>query len=89
MKNMIRFTALALTAATLLAAPAAFAETATQVKLEGRTQAQIRADATTIATRLCKAKVATEDVDSCVADAVRATMKRVFARGDYVWTSAD
>lgn len=88
---MIRTAAIAFAAAAIFAAPAAFAETATQVRLDGRTEAQIRADIQTVATRLCVEKIGadqSESVDACVAEAVRVTMKRVTARGNYVFTTA-
>jgi hypothetical protein len=89
---MTRTLSLALAAA-LIAAPAAFAAdiSPTQVRLDGRTQSQIRADIQTVAARLCKAKVAVGDtaaLDDCISEAVRLTMKKVMARGDYVWTTA-
>lgn len=94
---MTRTIALALAAATLISAPA-FAPQAlagdispTQVRLDGRTETQIRADIAAVANRLCKEKFGELDaaaLDSCVSEAVRATMKKVTARGAYVWATA-
>ncbi len=90
MKNMIRFAALAFTAAAIVAAPA-FAQTATQVRLDGRTETQIRSDVQTVARRLCAEKIgadAPEAVEACVAEAVRTTMRKISARGGYVFTQS-
>lgn len=93
---MTRTISMALAAAALITAatPAlGFAAdiSPTQVRLDGRTQTQIRADIQAVATRLCKAKFGEHDVasvDACVDDAVRATMRKVMARGAYVWATA-
>ena len=80
-------------AATLISTAPAFAAdvSPTQVRLDGRTQTQIRADVEAVATRLCKERFADLDaaqLDSCVSESVRATMKKVMARGTYVWSTA-
>jgi hypothetical protein len=84
---MIRTAALAFLAAATLAAPA-FA--GSQVELTGKTQAQIRAEVQAVASKLCAEKFRNDaDRDTCVAETTSATMRRVLARGDYVFASAD
>lgn len=84
---MIRTLTLALAAAATFAAVPALA--GTQVSLSGKTQAQIRAEVQVAANKLCAEKFSdSADRATCVAETTSATMRRVLARGDYVFQTA-
>ena len=84
--EMIRNLTLALAATALFAAPAL---AGTQISLSGKTPAQLRAEVKAIAGKLCAEKFAdTADVSACVASTTDATMRRIAARGEFVFQTA-
>ncbi len=84
---MIRTVALALVAAATFAAAPAFA--GSQVELTGKTKSQIRSEVQVVASKLCAEKFSNEaDRATCVAETTSATMRRVLARGEYVFQTA-
>ncbi|MBN9319548.1 MAG: hypothetical protein BGN86_08375 [Caulobacterales bacterium 68-7] len=83
---MIRTLTLALSAAALFTAPAL---AGTQVSLSGKTPSQLRTEVKSIASKLCAEKFAdSADVSTCVASTTDATMRRIAARGEFVFQTA-